>query len=386
MKICHVTSLHDWKDDRIFERACVGLSELGVDVHLVASNQLNHYVSNEGQKNQESYSVIQGVTIHWLKERKGIKRRIISSYEATRMAIRINPDIIHFHDPDLLPFMWYAQLSGHKVIYDVHENYASRFIRPELPKQLGILIGWFYRKVENFLIRSFSGSVFVTDSLMKLCKPDNSKSIVVGNLPYLKLLNQTNLPDRKFQNITVVTSGIISPARNAMETVIAAENLHRKNACIDFLFVGKYAADTEAKINKIVEKEGLSNVRTEGMVAYLENFKRVGMAHIGCVFYEDNANNRIGLPNRAFEYMYSGLALIGDDFPEIRRLISETQCGIIVNSKNPEQLADSIQGLANNPELLKRLGENGQKAVKEKYNFENALAILVNFYKKINQG
>jgi glycosyltransferase involved in cell wall biosynthesis len=119
------------------------------------------------------------------------------------------------------------------------------------------------------------------------------------------------------------------------------------------------------------------------MLSYLENFNRVGKAHLGCVFYEDNENNRIGLPNRAFEYMFSGIAILGDDFQEIRRLIEETECGVIVRSEDPESLADSIEQIASRPEFLTSLGNNGRKAVLDHYNFEAALNKLELFYKEI---
>lgn len=36
LKICFVTSMHDWNDDRIFERAAVGLASLGHHVTYIA--------------------------------------------------------------------------------------------------------------------------------------------------------------------------------------------------------------------------------------------------------------------------------------------------------------------------------------------------------------
>lgn len=376
--------MHDWKDDRIFERACVGLSNLGHEVHLIASPQMKHYLSEEGQKDGSPTSVVNNVTLHWLKKRNGWKRRIISSLEAAHYARSLQADIIHFHDPDLLPFMLWIKWRGATVVYDVHENYASRFFRPRIPKFIASLLSVGYRKIENWLIRQFDGAIFVTESLKNLCSSCEEKALVVGNLPYLKLLKQSTLPEKKYPRITIVTSGTISDERNATQTVEAAQELKKRGVeAVDFLFAGKYTSECKKAMLRIIEKEKLNNVRLEGMLPYLKNFQRVGMAHIGCVFYEDNINNRIGLPNRAFEYMYSGLMILGDDFPEVRRLIEETQCGIVTNSKNPKELADKIESLLDNPELIQELGNNGRRAVMKNYNFEQALNDLVLFYKRI---
>jgi len=69
--------MHDWKDDRIFERACFGLAAMGHDVHLVATKEVGAYILNEDEKikvnSDELTSVISGVNIHWIKPRSGIK-------------------------------------------------------------------------------------------------------------------------------------------------------------------------------------------------------------------------------------------------------------------------------------------------------------------------
>lgn len=385
MRICHVTSMHDWKDDRIYERACNGLARLGHKIQLVASPEMSHYVSYQGRVGNESFTRINDVDVHWIRQRRGIRRRVFGSLEATRKAMALKPDIIHFHDPDLLPFMWYAKLRGYTVIYDIHENYSSRFAgRKSLPSFVLSFAKSVFIRIENFFMARFSGNIFVTASLQKLRGSGSPRSLVIGNLPYLSLLREIEIPEEKYKDITIITSGIISSARNAFQTLQAALELKRRQVDVKFLFCGKYPADFEQTMSDFVVRNQLeSMVSIQGMMPYLENFNRVGKAHLGCVFYEDNENNRIGLPNRAFEYMFSGIAILGDDFKEIRRLIEETECGVIVKSNDPVSLADSIQALVIRPDILTSLGMNGRKAVLNSYNFEAALEKLENFYQEI---
>ena len=196
MKICHVTSMHDWKDDRIFERACVGLAEAGMDVTLVASPEMKHYVSDLGQKGGEDYTDINGVRVYWIKQRWGWRRRLYSSKEATKLAASLNPDIIHFHDPDLMPWMYQLAKRGHKVIYDIHENYGSRMEKLSfLPKFMRNGLAGIYRNVENFFINNYVGAVVVTEALKDLINCKNPNVLITGNLPYLKLLSQIELDD-----------------------------------------------------------------------------------------------------------------------------------------------------------------------------------------------
>ena len=98
MRVIHITSMHEFDDDRIFQRACLGLKNEGIEVGLIT------------QHKKEIPFYFNGVKIHPLKTRQGIKRRIFSSFQAYKIAIKIKADIYHFHDPDLLPFMFFLSL------------------------------------------------------------------------------------------------------------------------------------------------------------------------------------------------------------------------------------------------------------------------------------
>jgi hypothetical protein len=37
LSICHITSMHDWHDDRIFQRTCKGLVREGVNVTCITT-------------------------------------------------------------------------------------------------------------------------------------------------------------------------------------------------------------------------------------------------------------------------------------------------------------------------------------------------------------
>lgn len=383
-KVLHVTSMHDWKDDRIFERACVGLARAGVDVHLIASPEMKGYLGNSGRKGSEEMTEIAGVKIHWLQQRQGLRRRLFSSYEAMRLAKKINPDIIHFHDPDLLPWMFLLAHRGYKVVYDIHENYVSRITRSRLPVPVSKPLGKLYRNLENFFVRQFSGSVVVTDSMKMVVQKANPNVRVVNNLPYLSQLEGVRLADEKFPVLTIYTSGTNSNARNCRQTIMAAPLIAKEVPDFRMMFVGQYPGNYEKELRILVKELGMEQyVVIEGMLPYLENFQRTSRAHIGCVFYEDNDNNRLTLPNRLFEYMYCGVAILAEDFPEVRKVVNDANCGILVNSNDPQSIANGAVKLFNDRGKIEEYANNGQRAVKEKYNFEAALEDLLNLY---NEG
>ena len=50
---------------------------------------------------------------------------------------------------------------------------------------------------------------------------------------------------------------------------------------------------------------------------------------------------------------------------------------------NPEGVAKVVEELCRDPEKARRLGENGRRAILERYNWENEFAKLDDLYRRI---
>lgn len=362
--------MHEHDDDRIFQRACIGLASRGSRVSYIVTHDKNE--------------VRHGVDIIALKKRSGLKRRIFTSIEASRKARRLGADIIHFHDPDLIPWMVMLSFSGKKVIYDVHENYASRIYRKG--SSLRRAASKVYRRLENFAAGRFSGIIVVTETMKNLFKGIKKPVLVVDNLVYLERLNDIDVSSvQKAMPPVIYTSGTNSPARNCMQTVEAFPLIIKKVPDVVMRFAGRYhPPGFKQALQKRADELGVADkIIFEDMIPWEENFKRTASAFIGCVFYEDNINNRVTLPNRIYEYMYCGAAVLGEDFLEVRRVVSETGCGVTVNSSDPAQIADAAIKMLQNPESTAKMGKRGREAVLSHYNFDNILPAIEKFYKHI---
>ena len=363
--------MHEYNDDRIFERAAKGLNFLNHRVILIAT-----YPDN---------TKVDGIEIVGLKKRYGLFRRLFSSYEAYSKARNIPADIFHFHDPDLMPWMLLLSMSGKKVIYDVHENYESRFYNLPIPSIIKNYLARVYRFVENFIVNRLSGLTVVTESMKKLFKSVNKPIAITGNVVYLERLKSISFEIQKESKFTIYTSGTNSSSRNCIKTIEALPLILQRVPNVTMKFVGRYyPKDYEAKLMQRAKDLGVSkSVVIDGMIPWEENFIRTARAHIGCVFYEDNLNNKITLPNRLFEYMYCGVAVLGEGFPEVEKVLSETGAGLIVDSSEPEMIAEKSIYVLTHPDKMYEMGQKGRKAVLEKYNYENTLSELEDFYKGI---
>ena len=370
MKVCHITSMHDWDDDRIYQRACLGLARESIKVFLIATKP--NILPTDSP-----------IHFKWIKARSGIKRRWYSSKDCVAKAIALQADIYHFHDPDLLPHILRIKqrLPKAKIIYDIHENYAGRFKNWGLP----VFLGKFFRAYEKHIISKLDGFTVVSESMLDLFKGSKTLSIIIRNSTDINRLSDVKIKKIKKNKVfTIYTSGTNSSSRNCLETVKSLKYINLPDIKFNMLFVGKYAKGIKNDMLDQAKLDKTSHLlNLEGMLPWEENFKRTAKAYCGCVFYQDNANNRVGIPNRLFEYMYCGIPVVASDFPELRRIIEETKCGIIVDSEDPKSIAEGFMYLLTNQDEANEMGKRGKIAIENTYGYHIDLKNTINFYRKL---
>jgi glycosyltransferase involved in cell wall biosynthesis len=87
---------------------------------------------------------------------------------------------------------------------------------------------------------------------------------------------------------------------------------------------------------------------------------------IVAIYTEGTPSHQLTMHNKVLEAMMAGVPIItnlSSDF------INEIGFGIIVEYGNIEQVRSAIITLRDNPDLRKRLGDNGRRAFVEKYNW-----------------
>jgi glycosyltransferase involved in cell wall biosynthesis len=80
------------------------------------------------------------------------------------------------------------------------------------------------------------------------------------------------------------------------------------------------------------------------------------------------------LPSKIFEAMAMARPIVLGVEGESRELIEEGGCGMCIEPENDEELAEAILNLAKNPDMAKKLGEQGKRYVASRFDRE-ALAM-----------
>ena len=375
LKIAHLSSMHEWDDDRIFQRACVGLARLGHELH---------FVGLKPEKQPFDKQEYLGVSLHLQNRKSGWKRRWYSSKEVVLKAITLNCDVYQFHDPDLLPHIGLIQKARPNavLVYDIHENYAGRFSNWGLPSFLG---NWF-RAYEKSKLKKINGFTVVSESMKSLFQGVKTPVEITRNSTDIQRLRDLDFSNQvKSDKSIVITSGTHSHARNCLQTVAAMKFMPKEVLSeTEFQFVGRYIDGIEKELLAQAKADETDTfLKLDGMAPWEENFQRLAKAYCGCVFYADNPNNRVGIPNRLFEYMYCGLPVVASNFPELRNVIEKAKCGLVVDSEDPKEIAKGLTTLLSKPELASEMGRNGKKAMEEVFGYHIDLQNLEKFYYRL---
>jgi len=73
---------------------------------------------------------------------------------------------------------------------------------------------------------------------------------------------------------------------------------------------------------------------------------------------------------KLFESMEAGLPIICSNVEVYREMMNEYRCGILVDPNDSEQIMNAIMYLVNNKEDAYQMGQEGRRAVREKFNWE----------------
>jgi glycosyltransferase involved in cell wall biosynthesis len=116
-----------------------------------------------------------------------------------------------------------------------------------------------------------------------------------------------------------------------------------------------------------------------------EKIKEIlGSSLIGIVTLHPTPNHVESYPVKMFEYMAAGIPIVASDFTLWKDIITTVDCGICVDPRNPQKIAEAVTWLYENPTDAKKMGENGKKAIITKYNWETESEKLFDLYSELS--
>jgi glycosyltransferase involved in cell wall biosynthesis len=110
---------------------------------------------------------------------------------------------------------------------------------------------------------------------------------------------------------------------------------------------------------------GLPNVVFTGWLNSTEIEWMMDVADVGLAAYVRDAPQ--GLPNKLFEYLAGGLAVVSSLGAEARELLESNGCGLTYIAENPESLDTQLRRLLDNPSLLAGMKSAARNTFDQKF-------------------
>lgn len=167
----------------------------------------------------------------------------------------------------------------------------------------------------------------------------------------------------------VMYCGAHGPA-NDLETALKAAELLKERSDIRFVFVG--SGKDKARLEALREENGLQNVLFIPPVPKEQIASVMAAENAGLAILKNLDMFKTTYPNKVFDIMACGDPVICQIDGVIRDVVEENKAGIFAEPGNPQSLADAVTHLASVPEECSRMGENGKRAILEKFNRDEA--------------
>ncbi len=368
-KVCILTSIHMPFDGRVFHKEARSLAKAGYDVTLIARH--------------DREEVVGGVRVVPLPEAKSRLQRMTKVIRRLyRLAVRAEADVYHFHDPELMIVGLRLKRRGKKVIWDAHEHYPNSILdKYYIARPLRRLISRSFDLFERVVVRHFDYVIYTTPLVGARYATMKVRSGRVENYPIVG--RSESLPRQPQEKIVYL--GGMSRIRGLVEVVQAFAEVVKKHRTWKLCLVGSCSpASFETELRDLVRKLGIeANVEFIAWVPYDEKEKLSSQAAMGVITYLPYSNNTSCLPNKLFDYMLVSLPVIASNFPLYREVVEGSQCGLIVDPSRPQEIAAAMEYLIEHPDEARRMGNNGRRAVLEKFNWEKESQQLLRIYDEV---
>ena len=339
--IIHITSVHLWRDTRIFLKMCRSLAEAGHRVSLVAIDR---------DATENTMLTEAGVEVHLLAGhaiRNRFNRAFKGGWMVARKAMALKGDIVHLHDPELIAHIPMLRTSGLKVIFDAHEDFVGQTDSRDWAS------GWRRWPVEGVswalqqtVNRVASHIITATEKIAERHPP--SKTTVINNYPIigeLQVAEEAALPltQRPKRGIYVGGMNDIRGLREVIEALDMADNVE------GFDLVGAF--QSAAFHQELETLPGWRKVTHHGLCSRDEVARLMGQARFGVVTFHALRNHVEAKPNKLFEYLSAGLPVVHSHFPLWCGITQHAGVGIPVDPADAQSVAAGMNKIVDHPDL-----------------------------------
>jgi glycosyltransferase involved in cell wall biosynthesis len=176
--------------------------------------------------------------------------------------------------------------------------------------------------------------------------------------------------------LTVVYAGWVNRGRG-IDTVVEGMGAyvasHGRNVRLTVIGTGDAEAECRARSREL----GLEDVIS--FKGWLDNervVEHVLASDVGLVPHHVSGHWNNTVPNKLFDYMASGIAVLTSNTRPVARIVTETGSGLVYRDYDAADFAAQLARLAE-PQIRGAMAARGREAVRARYNWEHDFAVLL---------
>ena len=288
-------------------------------------------------------------------------------------------DILVANDLDtLVPNYLVSRLKKIPLAYDSHEYFTGV---PELNGRPFVRKIWkvmesaifphlkYVMTVSDSVAEQYFKEYRIRPAVVRNCSPDSSSSASFTR-------RELGTPEKHF--LLVFQGGGINIDKGGEELIDAVKILEN----VSLLILG--SGDVLSSLKTKTKELGLSDrIRFFPKMQWKEMIRYTRSADAGLSLEKDtNLNYRFSLPNKLFDYFSAGIPVIAGDLPEIRKIIDDNECGILIPAITPEEISKAVIRIKDDRAFLNKLKQNAVNA-SGSLNWEKESVKVFEFYKRI---
>ena len=322
-------------------------------------------------QDEQRRRVVQAAVRNRLARQKSLTNTL---FEA---AIQTWPSIIHCHDLDTLEAgVRTGNVTGCSVVFDAHEIWWQQHADDEAVPE------WnhYFEEIETKYIGQADLVITVCDSIANFFMEKHGipKPVVVRNAIRLNAKqkeDQTNL--RKTTSpVEVLFHGGFAYNRGLEELLEAAKSF------VNAKLILRGFGTLENQLREFIKDNHLEEtVSFSEPVPMSEVVQAASSSDIGIIPYKPVClNNRYSTPNKLFEFMTAGLAVVASDLPELKKVIESEKIGLTFEAGSAESIANAINSLAADAERVTKMRTDARTAAQRRHNWSVEEKKLVEAY------
>lgn len=294
-------------------------------------------------------------------------RTLLYRKDAMKAIADLDFDIIHSNSSTISTGAYLAKKLGKPHVWHLREF-------GDLDYGMKTPFGKWYQKV---IYSGNSNFIAISESIKKHFCP------WIGNQDIRVIYNGIKPSPKRtpehHERIEICIVGLLRPNKGQMELMEAVNVLVNERGIknLHVSIVGNSEGNFDEKISHYIKLHGLSEYVTltgrRNDVPELLTKMDIGVM----------ASSNEAFGRSTVEYMMAGLAVVASDGGANKEIIQDGQTGLIYKSGDPKSLADKLELLINDKEMLEKLAENGQLAAENNFSSVANSDAVYSLYKEI---